>query len=65
MLEKELLVDKESVEISGKVIQNSLLKLTKKDEDGTLSFKWRIAGFSDVVISIRNNEILKIDIIEK
>ena len=67
MLEKELFVDKvkEIVEINGILIQNSLLRFTNKDEDGTLLFKWRILGFSDVVISIRNNEILKIDIIEK
>lgn len=65
MLEKELFVDKakEIVEINGKVIQNSLLRFIKKDEDCILLFKWRILGFSDIDIYIKNTEVVKIDIL--
>jgi hypothetical protein len=67
MLEKELFVDKEKegIEINGKVIQNSLLLFKEKVEDGIFLFKWRITGFSDIEIGIKDNEILKINIIEK
>ena len=67
MKENDLFVSKsnERMELWGLIFQGSSLLFGGKDDEETLLFIWRIVGFSDVKISIRNNEILKIDIIEK
>lgn len=65
MLEQGLFTDKEKQIIEDTNIRNKLLVFQGKDNNGVYLFEWRIVGFSDVGISIMNNEVVKISIIEK